>query len=149
MVCSSTLNPPDEATRSTDVARNPAEAERKARVEELRRAQKQVDRRRTMLVIGAAGALVVVLVGGVVWAVLSTAADRDMGKIGLASAEASCDTVVVSPKDVGSVHVGPGTDKPDVKTVKYDSVPPTHGEHFASPEYPSRAFYTAADRPKI
>src|SRR3954454_406414 len=123
MVCSSTLRPPDEATRSTDVARKTAEAERKARVEELRRAQKQADRRRTMLVIGAAGAVVAVLVGGVVWAVLNTASDRDMGKIGLASAAASCDAVIVSPKDKGSVHVGPGTDKPDVKTVKYDSVP--------------------------
>jgi hypothetical protein len=131
------------------VARKTAEAERKERVEQLRRAQQQADRRRTLLVIGAAGALVAVLVGGVVWAVLNTAADRDMGKIGLSSAAASCDAVVESPKDKGSVHVGPGTDKPDVQSVKYSSVPPTNGEHFASPEYPSRAFYTAADRPKI
>lgn len=131
------------------MARKTAEAERKARVDELRRAQKQADRRRTFLVLGAAGALAALLIGGVVWAVVNTAADRDMAKIGLASAAASCDDVVVSAGDTSSVHVGPGTDKPDVTKVDYDTVPPTHGEHFASPEYPSRAFYTVADRPKM
>ena len=30
-------------------------------------------------------------------------------------------------------HVGPGTPKPDETTVKYDTVPPSHGAHFAAP----------------
>jgi hypothetical protein len=131
------------------VARKTAEAERKARIEEMRRTQQQADRRRTFLVLGAAGGLVALLVGGVVWAVLSTAKDRDLGKVGLAAAAAACDPVITSTAEGTSVHVGPGTDKADVQTVKYDSVPPSHGEHFATPEYPARAFYTSADRPKV
>jgi hypothetical protein len=131
------------------VSRKTAEAERKARLEEMRRTQHQADRRRTFLVLGAAGGLAALLVGSVVWVVLGTAKDRDLGKVGLAAAAAACDPVVTSAADGTSVHVGPGTDKDTVTSVKYDSVPPTHGEHFATPEYPARAFYTVADRPKI
>jgi len=131
------------------VSRKTAEAERKARVEEMRRAQKQSDRRRTFLVIGAAVALAALLIGVVVYVVLDTAVDRDLGKVGLAAGAAACDPVITSTADGTSVHVGPGTEKDSVTSVKYDSVPPTHGEHFATPEMQARAFYTASDRPKV
>jgi hypothetical protein len=45
--------------------------------------------------------------------------------------------------------VGPGTDRPTVTQVQYATVPPSSGEHFVQPEYPARAFYTAADRPAL
>jgi hypothetical protein len=47
------------------------------------------------------------------------------------------------------VHVGPGTEKADVTSVKYDTVPPSHGEHFATPVFPNSAFYDASDRPQL
>lgn len=131
------------------MARKNAEAERKARLEEMRRAQQRQDRRRTYMVLGAAGALAALLIGGVVWVVIDTAEDRDLGKVGLTAAAAACDPVVTTEAKGESIHVGPGTDKADTTTVNYESVPPTHGEHYANPEYPNRSFYTAADRPQV
>jgi hypothetical protein len=126
-----------------------AEKDRKVRVEEMRRAQQAAERRRTMLVVGAAVAVVVLLAGIVTKVVLDSQADRDMTRIGATAAAASCDAVTTD-KTVGSgVHIGPGTDQPNKLTVKYATVPPTSGEHYVTPEYPARAFYTAEDRPAL
>ena len=46
-------------------------------------------------------------------------------------------------------HVGPGSQKPDQVKVEYDTVPPSHGPHFAQPAVSARKFYTAADRPPV
>lgn len=131
------------------MSRKSVEAERRARAEQLRLAQRRADRRRTMLLLAVTGTLTVVLIGAVVWVILDTAEDRDLGRIGLTATAAACDDVVVATAEGTSVHVGPGTDQADVTTVEYDSVPPTHGEHYATPEYPARAFYTADDRPQL
>lgn len=126
-----------------------ADADRKAKVEQMRQAQQAAERRRTLLVVGAAALVVVVLVGVVVGVIRSYQSDRDVANTGVGAAAASCDDVVRDKVSGGSVHVGPGTDKPDVGRVKYATVPPSSGEHFAVPESPARAFYTAQDRPKM
>ena len=126
-----------------------AEKDRKARVEQMRKAQESAERRRTMLVVGAAVIAVLVLTGVVFKVVRDAQAEKDPANVGVAAAAASCDAVTNDPVQGSGVHVGPQTDQPDVKKVAYKTVPPTSGEHFVSPEYPARAFYTKDDRPAM
>jgi Protein of unknown function (DUF3105) len=126
-----------------------AEKDRKARVEEMRRAQAAAERRRTMLVVGAAVAAVLVLSGVVFKVVRDAQADKDVTNVGVALAAAACDPVTNDKPNGTQVHVGPQTDKPDVTKVKYTTVPPAFGEHFVTPAYPSLPFYTTSDRPRM
>jgi len=126
-----------------------AEKNRKARVEELRKAQVAAERRRTMLVVGAAVVAVLVLTGIVFKVVRDAQAEKDPANVGVAVAAASCDPATNDPVTASGVHVGPQTDKPNVTRVAYKTVPPTSGEHFVSPEYPARAFYSTTDRPAM
>jgi hypothetical protein len=126
-----------------------AEKDRKALVEEMRRAQQKAERRRTALIVGAAFAVVLALTGIVIKVVLDEQKAQDVAQIGATTAAAACDTPTDEPASGTSVHVGPGTDKPNVTEVKYSTVPPTSGEHFGTPAYPAAAFYTAADRPLL
>ena len=126
-----------------------ASEDRKARLEEVRKAQQSQERRRTLLVAGVAGAIVVALVVAVTVVIRNQLADRDITRIGVAAGAAGCDPIITDPVKGASVHVGPGTDQPDKTTVKYDTVPPSSGEHFATPESPSQAFYTESNRPPL
>jgi len=132
------------------VANKSAEKDRKARLDELRKQQSGAQRRRTLLVAGAAGVVVLGLGAAVTTVALRESAARDMSQIGATTAAAAgCDAVITDATAGGAVHVGPGTDKPNETTVKYTTVPPSSGEHFASPEYPARTFYSATDRPQL
>jgi hypothetical protein len=126
-----------------------AEKDRKARVEEMRKAQAAAERRRTMLVIGAAVVVVLVLAGFVVKVVRDAQAEKDPASVGVALAAAACDPATSDKPSGTQVHVGPQTDQPNVTKVKYATVPPAFGEHFVSPAYPAQPFYTEADRPKM
>jgi hypothetical protein len=126
-----------------------AEKNRKARVEEMRKAQVAAERRRTILVVGAAVIAVLVLAGVVFKVVRDAQAEKDPVNVGVALAAASCDPVTNDKPSGQQVHVGPQTDKPDVTKVKYDTVPPAFGQHFVSPAYPALAFYTKDDRPRM
>jgi hypothetical protein len=126
-----------------------AEKDRKARIEEMRKAQQAAERRRTMLVVGAA-VLVVLVLAVVVWrAIAGSMAERDMTLVGAPAASAACDAPITEPATGSSVHVGPGTNQPNKTKVDYATVPPSSGEHYVNPEYPARAFYTAEDRPPL
>ena len=126
-----------------------AEKDRKARVEQLRKAQAASERRRTLLVVGAAVVAVLVLTAVVFKVVRDAQADKDPANVGATAAAASCDPVTNDPVAGSGVHVGPQTDQPNVKKVDYKTVPPTSGEHFVSPAYPALAFYTKDDRPAM
>ncbi len=126
-----------------------ADKNRKARVEEMRKQQQAAERRRTLLIVGAAVAAVLVLTGVVFTVVRNAQADQDLATVGVAAAAASCDPVTTDPVEGSGVHVGPQTDKPDVGKIEYKTVPPSSGEHFVSPEFPARAFYTVDDKPKM
>jgi hypothetical protein len=126
-----------------------AEKDRKARVEEMRKAQAAAERRRTILVVGAAAIVVLLLAGVVTKVVRDAQAEKDPAVIGVPLAAAACDPVT-SDKPTGTqVHVGPQTDRPNVTKVNYTTVPPAFGEHFVSPAYPALPFYSAEDRPKM
>lgn len=130
------------------VAKKTADADRKARVEEMRKAQEAAERRRNLLFGGIVAVVVIALVGTVTVVIRNFQKDQDPASIGVAAAAASCDPVVTDKASGSSVHVGPGTDKADVKTVKYATVPPSSGEHFVVPDSSGRKFFTAADRPR-
>ena len=133
------------------MAKKTAEPDRKARIEQMRREQAAADRRRTLLVVGSALAVILVLAGIVTKVVLDAVADQDLSRVGLTLAGASCDAAITDPAAASgtAVHVGPGTPKPDVTKVSYTMVPPDNGEHFATPAYPAAEFYTTADRPAV
>ncbi len=146
------IHPPGDApgpARAMPVAKRTAETDRKAKVEEMRKAQLAAERRKNLLVVVASLALVAVLVGAVFVVLRREQAAKDIANIGLSPAAAACDDVVTDAAAGGAVHVGPGTDQPDKTTVEYTTVPPSSGEHYPQPAYPSRAFYTADDRPKL
>jgi hypothetical protein len=134
------------------VAKKTAERDRRARVAEMQRQAKAAERRRTLLIIGTAVVVVAVIAGAVGFAILrdpNRVPSGNLASLGVASAAASCDPVTNDKASGGSVHVGPGTAQANLTRVKYSTVPPTSGQHYASPEYPNREFYTADDRPKM
>ena len=132
------------------MANKNAEKDRKARVEEMRKAQQAAERRKNLLVVVASLAVVAVLVGVVFAVIRREQAAKDLANIGLPSAAAaSCDPIITDEAAGGSVHVGPGTDQASKTTVEYKTVPPSSGEHYAQPAFPASAFYTADDRPRL
>jgi hypothetical protein len=137
---------------TTQVAAKKADKDRKARIEEMRRQAKAAERRRTLLVVGSAVVVVLLIAGAVTFAIIKDDArvpSGSLASLGVSVAAAKCDPVTDDPAKGGGEHVGPGTDKPDVTKVEYSTVPPTSGQHFVSPEYPNREFYTADDRPRM
>jgi hypothetical protein len=131
------------------VGKKSATADRKAKLDEVRKAQQAAERRRTLLVASAAGVVVLGLIISVGVVIRNQVIASDMTKIGVPVAAASCDTTITDPVSGVSDHVGPGTNKPTETSVKYATVPPSSGKHFAVPEANARAFYTASDRPVL
>lgn len=131
------------------MAKKTVDADRKARVEEMRRTQQAAERRRNLLVGVSVAVVVVALVATVFVVIRNYQKDQDPANVGLTASAAGCDAPITEPASGGSVHVGPGTEKADVTTVKYSTVPPTSGEHFVVPDSSGRKFFTAADRPKM
>jgi hypothetical protein len=131
------------------VSKKRATADRKAKLEEVRRDQQAAERRRTLLVAGMAGAVVLALVIAVGVVIRNQLASTDIAKVGASAALAGCDPVTNDPATGISDHVGPGTKSPNVTSVKYATVPPSSGQHFAVPVTSPHAFYTAADRPQL
>jgi hypothetical protein len=131
------------------VSKRSATVDRKAKLEEVRKAQKAAERRRTLLVGGAAGVVVLALVAAAFVVIRNQVASQDMTKIGVTTAAASCDPVTTDAATGVSDHVGPGTPTPNETTVKYATIPPSSGKHFATPIVPARDFYTATDRPVL
>jgi hypothetical protein len=126
-----------------------AEKNRKARIEEMRRAQAAAERRRTMLIVGAAVVVVLLLAGVVVKVVRDAQSAKDVATVGVSLAAASCDPATSDKPSGQQVHVGPQTNQPNITKVTYPTVPPAFGEHFVTPAYPALPFYTTQDRPKM
>jgi hypothetical protein len=131
------------------VGKKSATVDRKAKLEEVRKAQQSAERRRTLLVGGIAGVIVLALIGAVGVVIRNQIAHSDITTIGVTTAAAKCDAVTNDKSAGVSDHVGPGTNTPNETSVKYDTVPPSSGKHFAVPVTPARAFYTASDRPVV
>ena len=125
-----------------------ASQDRKARLAEVQKAQKSKEKR---VVVGIVVGCLVLLaaLGGVVLYAINDAKAQQLPNLGVAAAAASCDAVTTDEGSGTGEHVGPGSQKPDQTTVEYDTVPPSHGPHFAQPAVSARKFYTAEDRPPV
>ena len=134
------------------MAKKSTDRDRKAKIAEMQRQAKAAERRRTLLIVGTAVAVVALIAGAVGFAILrddNRVPGGSLASLGVKASAASCDPPTTDKAAGGSVHVGPGTDKANITRVKYSTVPPTSGEHFATPEFPARDFYTVDDRPKM
>lgn len=71
--------------------------------------------------MGAAIAVILVLVGVVAGAIINNRKDNadELGLIGPLASEASCGDTRTEDTTGTSEHVGPGTDTPDTTTVEY------------------------------
>jgi hypothetical protein len=130
------------------VSNKKASQDRKARLAEVQKAQKS---REQKVVIGIVVGCLVLLagLGSVVAYAINDAKSAQLPNLGATAAAASCDPVTTDAADGTGEHVGPGTPKADQLTVEYDTVPPSHGPHFAQPAVSERKFYTAQDRPPL
>ena len=134
------------------MANKQASKERKERVAEMQRAQKARETRTRIRIIAAAATLLLVLVAVSAYAVIdgrSHQPDQALSAIGVSASAASCSAITNDPASGNGEHVGPGTNKPNVTKVKYATVPPEFGQHFASPDLSGRKFFTTADAPKV
>ncbi|TQJ51711.1 DUF3105 domain-containing protein [Phycicoccus sp. SLBN-51] len=125
-----------------------ASQDRKARLAEVQKAQKAKEKR---VVVGIVIGCLVLLagLGGVVAFAVNDAKSQQLPNLGVSASAASCDPITTDTGGGQGEHVGPGTPKPSETSVKYDTVPPSHGPHFAAPAVSPRKFYTAADRPEV
>jgi hypothetical protein len=130
------------------VSNKKASQDRKARLAEVQKAQKSKEQR---VVVGIVVGCLVLLaaLGGVVLYAINDAKAQQLPNLGVSAAAASCDAVTTDEGSGTGEHIGPGSQKPDQTSVKYDTVPPSHGPHFAQPAVSARKFYTAEDRPPL
>jgi len=121
--------------------------DRRAKVEEMRRAEQARERRKSLLFI----ALAVVVGLGLIAAAAVPAylnsrndpANKALADFGVPVGGADCDEVQDDPATGGNDH------KPDGTVVEYAQVPPSSGSHWAQPAFPAREFYTSRDRPDM
>jgi Protein of unknown function (DUF3105) len=130
------------------VSNKRASQDRKARLAEIQQQQKAKERK---VVAGIIVGCVVLLaaLGGVVAYAVNDARSKQLPNLGVSVAAAKCAPVTTDTGGGQGEHVGPGTKKPDQTSVKYDTIPPSHGPHFVSPDVSGRDFYTASDRPVL
>jgi hypothetical protein len=132
------------------VANKPKQVDRdrRAKIEEMRKAEQARERRKSMMFV-----IIAVVVGvGLIAAVaipsyLKSSNDpvnKSLSSFGVSAASASCgDVQTKNAGDSVGKHVAEGT------VEKYDTVPPSFGPHWPQPAFPAREFYTARDRPQM
>ncbi len=125
-----------------------ASQDRKARLAEIQNQQKAKERK-VKAGIAAGCAVLLVGLGAVVLYAVNDAKGKKLPNLGVSVAAASCDAPTTDAGGGTGEHVGPGTNKPNETTVKYTTIPPSHGPHFAVPDVSGRDFYTATDRPVL
>jgi hypothetical protein len=130
------------------VPKKQANQDRKARIAELQQQEKARESRVRLAII--AGCVSILLVLGVVVTVAVIKArekqpDVAIPAIGVPASAASCDPVTTDKAGGNGNHADPSK----TPKIKYDTVPPSNGPHFAQPAVDNRKFYTAADRPQV
>lgn len=126
--------------------------ERKARVAEMQRLERERERKVRLRIIAACAAVLVVLGGVIAYAVVdaqNNQPEQAIAAIGVPASAASCDPVTNDQATGNQEHVGPNTNSPNTLKVDYDTVPPSTGAHFVSPVVSDTKFYTATDRPAL
>jgi Protein of unknown function (DUF3105) len=122
--------------------------DRKARIAELQQEEKARENRVRLMIVAGCVAILLVLGAAITYAVFDARGkqpDVAISAIGVPVSAASCDPVTTDKAGGNGNHADPST----TPKIKYDTVPPSNGPHFAQPAVDKRKFYTAADRPKI
>jgi hypothetical protein len=122
--------------------------DRKARIAEMQQQEKARENRVRLMIVAGCVAILLAIGGAIAFAIIrapSNKPDAAMSAVGVPASAASCDPVT-NDKAAGQ---GSHADPAKTPKLKYDTVPPSTGPHFAQPAVSDRKFYTAADRPKI
>lgn len=122
-------------------------ADRRDKVEALREAQRAQEKRRTLVIVGAAVAVGLVIVGAASYPLYTSYRDNPVNKgwdeLGVTASAASCDDPIEDETAGGNDHRDDGT------TIEYAMVPPSSGPHRSQPEAFSRKFYEPTDSPEV
>ena len=122
--------------------------DRKARIAEIQQAEKARENRVRNQIIAGCVALLLVLGAVITYAIIDAGKQRPdvaISAIGVPAAAASCDPPTTDKAGGNGDHVEPNASP----KVKYDTVPPSNGPHFAQPAVSDRRFFTTADRPQM
>jgi len=122
--------------------------DRKARIAEMQQQEKARANRVRLQIIAGSIALLLVLAAMVTYAVIDSRKNQPdvaIAAIGVSAAAASCDPPTTDKAGGNGSHVDPSKNP----KVRYSTVPPSNGSHFAEPVVSDNKFYTAADRPKM
>lgn len=129
------------------MAKPKKDADRRARVEEMRRAQQRKERRQGLLVLGAAVTVGALIIGVAVWQYLEAESDASGGlaAIGVPASEAGCQDVTTKPAQGNNDH------RPEGERILYEESPPAAGPHWGQYLTGSqiRKFWTTDDRPPV
>jgi hypothetical protein len=127
-----------------------SDKDRRAKIEEMRKAEAAKQRRRSMVFVVIAAVVGIGLVAAVVIPTYldnkNDPANKALSSFGVAASAASCSAVQTTDgtnNDDFREHV------PDGTIEKYETTPPSFGKHWGSPIYPSREFYSARDKPQM
>jgi hypothetical protein len=123
------------------------DAGRRAVVEQMRREQKAKERRKSLMILGAALLVGAIIIGTAVWQLLKEreSDSRALSSIGVAQSAAGCqDPVTKSAK-------GSGVHRPTGEKILYEDTPPAFGPHWGNYLQPTevRKFYDEGDRPEV
>ena len=122
-------------------------ADRRAVVEQMRREQKAKERRKSLMVLGAAVTIGALIIGFAVWQFMKAenGSSNQLAGLGVAASAAGCQEVVTEDAEGGNDH------RPEGEKILYPQAPPAFGPHWGQflqgPQI--RKFYTADDRPAV
>lgn len=131
------------------MAQKSKKQDRRALVEQMRREQRRTEQRRTRLVIAAAVAVGLVIIGLGAYPVVKDSLaqgeleGQELTALGVPAAEAGCQEPQVKKAEGQSDHRPEGTD------MGYTDAPPAAGPHYPTWAPLSRKFYAAGDRPDL
>ena len=129
------------------MAKPSKDADRRAIVEQMRREQQSKERRKSLMVLGAAVLVGALIIGVAVWQFMKAGGSSagDLANIGTAAAEAGCQEVQVEKAEGNNDH------RPDGEKILYKATPPATGPHWGTflQGAQIRKLYTADDRPPV
>ena len=129
------------------MAKKPAKSDRQAVVEQIRKQQRNADKRRGFMIVGVCTVIALLIVGAAAfrpikdWWDVRQFNDTDLAAIGAPAS--TCQKVSTKKADGNQQHVEPGT------PIEYTDAPPAYGQHYTSPAPMERKLYTADDRPEL